>query len=110
MGWVGVIFLMIIIFYCDYPAKVRKLEKKVKKLERNEKGDLPMSKIISSLVGEKCKIITQTNILGLSTEDVVDILEVDDEWVKVSFTHKKDDKKVRIISVEDINRIEVVSE
>ena len=96
--------------YADYPSRVKKLEKKIKKLERNEKGDLPMSKIISSLVGEKCKIITQTNILGFSPEDVVDILEVDDEWVKVSFTHKKGDKKIRIIRVEDINRIEVVSE
>jgi hypothetical protein len=110
LGWVGVIFLMIIIFYCDYPAKVRKLEKKVKKLERNEKGDLPMSKIISGLVGEKCKIQMEENFLGIGTESIVDVLDTDDEWIKISFVDKKGNTRVQILRIETIKNIELVSE
>ena len=110
MEWFAFSVFMIIIFYSYYPDMVRKLEKKIKKIERSAKGDLGMSKIISSLVGDKCKIMVNRSVLGPSTDDVVDILEVDEEWVKVSFRNKKGVNKTIVIRVEDINRIEVVSE
>ena len=110
MEWIGFISLMILIFYSSYPDRVKKLEKKIKKLEKNEKGDLPMSKIISSLLGKKCNIIVNSSILGPAADDVVDILDVDEEWVKVSFTNKKGINKTIVIRIEEVNRIELISE
>ena len=40
MEWVGFIALMILICYSSYPDKVKRLEVKVKKLERKEKVQL----------------------------------------------------------------------
>ena len=111
MEWLGWVCLIIILCYSSYPDKVKKLEKKVKLLERNEKGDFEMSKIISSLVGEKCRI--KSNELfsfNASVDVIVNILDVDDEWVKISFIDKKGNAKVQILRIEAIDNIELISE
>ena len=111
MEWIGWVCLIIILCYSSYPDKVKKLEKKVKLLERNEKGDFEMSKIISSLVGEKCRI--KSNELfsfNASVDVIVNILDVDDEWVKISFIDKKGNAKVQILRIEAIDNIELISE
>ena len=111
MEWIGWISLVILLCYSSYPNKVKKLEKKVKLLERNEKGDFKMSKIISALVGEKCKI--KSNELfsfNASVDAIVNILDVDDEWVKISFIDKKGNAKVQILRIEAIDNIELISE
>ena len=59
MGWFS---FFIILCYSSYPGKVKRLEKKVKKFERNKKGEGSMSKIISSLVGQVCKIESEEDI------------------------------------------------
>ena len=111
MEWIGWVSLILILCYSSYPDKVKKLEKKVKILERNNKGDFKMSKIISSLVGEKCKI--KSNELfsfNASVDVIVNILDVDDEWVKISFIDKKGNAKVQILRIEAIDNIELISE
>ena len=102
--------LIIILCYSSYPDKVKKLEKKVKLLERNENGDLPMSKIILGLVGKKCKIQMEEKFLGIGTESIVDVLDTDDEWIKISFVDKKGNTRVQILRIETIKNIELVSE
>ncbi|MBE6055025.1 MAG: hypothetical protein E7212_14205 [Clostridium sartagoforme] len=110
MEWIGWFSLIIILFYSSYPGKVRKLEKKVKALKKKEKGDFKMSKIISSLVGERCKIETEDGFFGDSMGVTANVLEVDDEWIKVSFTDKKGINKVKILRIESIHNIELISE
>ncbi|MDV4150062.1 hypothetical protein R0131_04350 [Clostridium sp. AL.422] len=111
MEWIGWISLIIILCYSSYPDKVKKLEKKVKLLERNEKGDFEMSKIISSLVGEKCKIkCNETLSFNGSLDVVANVLDVDDEWIKISYVDKKGISKVKIVRIEVIDNIELISE
>lgn len=69
-----------------------------------------MSKIISGLVGEKCKIQMEENFLGIGTESIVDVLDTDDEWIKISFVDKKGNTRVQILRIETIKNIELVSE
>lgn len=70
-----------------------------------------MSKIISSLLGERCKIKTSEALSFNGSIDVVaNILDVDDEWIKFSFVDKKGVTKVKILRIETIDNIELVSE
>ena len=107
MEWMGWFSFFIILCYSSYPGKVKRLEKKVKKFERNQKGEGSMSKIISSLVGQVCKIRSEEAIFE-SLECNCTILEVDDEWVKILHTNKKGDTKIKILRIEDIKNIEFV--
>lgn len=108
LGWFAFIIMM---FYSSYPGKVKKLEKKVKKLERIQKGDLQMSNIISALIGEKCKIRTEEAVIFSGNIDVVaNVLDVDDEWIKFSFVDKKGVTKIKILRIESIDNIELISE
>ena len=111
MEWIGWISLIIILCYSSYPNKVKKLEKKVKILEKNNKGDNNMSKIISSLVGEKCRIKSNEAFSFNGSLDVVaNILDVDDEWIKISFVDKKGNSKVNVLRIESVDNIELISE
>lgn len=115
MEWIGWLSLIILVFYSAYPGRVKKLESKVKKLEKNKRveqeGDLEMSKIIADLVGKKCKIQTEDalQIVG-SPEIECNVLEVDEEWIKFSFVDKKKIEKIKIIKIEEINSVEILVE
>ena len=109
LEWLGWFSFIIILCYSSYPDRVKKLEKKIKMLERSEKGDLQMSKIISSLIGEKCKIKTDEALVFSGSVDVIaNVLDVDDEWIKFSFVDKKGVTKVKILRIESIDNIELI--
>lgn len=59
MEWISWICLMIVICYSSYPAKVKKLEKEVAKLKKRQNGDTSMSRLITDLVGKKCKLTNE---------------------------------------------------
>lgn len=100
-----------IILYSSYPGKIKKLENKVKKLERNQRGDCEMSNIITSLIGKECKIRTEEALLfGGNVEVNFSVLDADDEWIKLSYIDKKDGKKIRVIRIDSISNIELISE
>lgn len=110
MEWFGIMALIIILCYSSYPNKVKRIEAKVKRLERKNKGENTMSKLISELVNKKCKIISDDAlaIVG-STELKCMVLDTDDEWIKVQFTDKKKNNKViKLLRIENIDGIEVM--
>ena len=105
------ICLICFIIYSSYPSKIKKLEAKVKKLERNKKGEFTMSKIISSLIGCNCKIRTEEALLfNGNTEVSCSVLDADDEWIKISYNDKKGISKIRILRIDSITNVEIVSE
>ena len=58
MEWIGVGAAAFILLIChsSYPKKVRQIEMAVKKLEKKQRGENGMSKLIHELVGKACKI------------------------------------------------------
>lgn len=66
-----------------------------------------MSRLISGLIGKKCNIITMNELGAKITADVI---ETDDEWVKLKVTDKKNNIKTRIIRIDSINEIELTEE
>lgn len=108
MIWICFIYL---IYYSSYPGKIKKLESKVKKLERNHGGGCEMSNIISSLIGKQCKIKTDEGMLFSSSGEAhFSVLDADDEWIKLSYIDKKHGEKIRVIRIDSISNIELISE
>ncbi len=107
MEWVGWLSFIIMLFYSSYPGKVKKLESKVKNLERKQKGENTMSKIIHELVGKTCKITTNgDSIFDIDTDIICTVLDVDDEWIKFTYTDKKNNVKTQILRIDCIDNIE----
>ena len=56
MEWFGIAALLLLLCYSAYPGKVKRLETKVKRLEKKQRGVAYMSKLINDLVGKQCII------------------------------------------------------
>ena len=53
MEWFGIVALLLMLCYSAYPGKVKRLETKVKRLEKKQRGVAYMSKLINDLVGKE---------------------------------------------------------
>ena len=92
---------LMIIFYLDHTQKVKKLGNKIKKFERKEKGNTEMSRLLKELIGRTPVIVGQ--LFGTDNWEVVD---VDDEWVKLRRVDKKGKEKFKLQRIEDIQTVE----
>ena len=98
--WV-VFILFMIFFYSNNSKKIKKLENKIKKLERKEKGNIEMSRLLQELIGKNPTIVGQ--VFGTSLWEVVD---VDEEWVKLRHIDKNGKEKFKLQRIEDIQAVE----
>ena len=111
MEWIGLVSFVFLIFYVGYPKRVNILERKVKRLERQVGGVNEMSRMIMELIGKKCKIQpADWEVFASTTERIFEIVDVDEEWVKVRHEVKKTGKVTKLIRMEDIKSIEEVIE
>ena len=92
---------LMIIFYLDHTQRVKKLENKIKKFERKEKGNTEMSRLLKELIGRTPVILGQ--LFGKDNWEVVD---VDEEWVKLRSVDKKGKEKFKLQRIEDIQTVE----
>ena len=105
MEFFGLVAFILAMFNIGMSDKVKKLAFRMKKLEKRNKiqGEYSMSKMIKDLVGSQCTLIFEN---GVSV--VCDILDVDDEWVKISQPNKKGKVDVRIIRIDIINELRLL--
>ena len=108
MEWFGIVALLLLLCYSAYPGKVKRLETKVKRLEKKQRGVAYMSKLINDLVGKQC-IIRSEFIFSFAgkTELSCKIIDADDEWIKICYTEKKDKQVVKLMRIENIDSIAV---
>ena len=92
---------LMIIFYLDHTQKVKKLENKIKKIEQKEKGNTEMSRLLKEMIGRTPVIVGQ--LFGTDNWEVVD---VDEEWVKLRRVDKKGKEKFKLQRIEDIQTIQ----
>ena len=92
---------LMIIFYLDHTQKVKKLENKIKRIERKEKGNIDMSRLLKEMIGRTPVILGQ--LFGTDNWEVVD---VDEEWVKLRRVDKKGKEKFKLQRIEDIQTIQ----
>ena len=97
LGFVPLVFM----FYLYHTQRVKKLENKIKKLEQKEKGNIEMSRLLQELIGKNPTIVGQ--VFGTSLWEVVD---VDEEWVKLRSVDKEGKEKFKLQRIEDIQTVE----
>ncbi len=111
MEWAGWVALMILLFYSSYPGKVKKLEKEIKKLRKKQQGGNDMSKIINQLVGKNCKILADgASFFDGSLDVECMVLDADEEWIKFTYTGKKNNVITKILRIDSIENIELIYE
>lgn len=109
MEYFGLISFVLIICYSSYPEKIKKLECKIKKLERTLKGEKSMSKVLSDLINKKCILVTDAGLVLASKRELEStILDVDEEWIKFTFTDRKGILKTQILRVDSIERVDFI--
>ncbi|MDS4774995.1 hypothetical protein RK937_01990 [Streptococcus pneumoniae] len=99
--WVLGFILFLIFFYSNNSKKIKKLENKIKRLERKEKGNAEMSRLLQEMIGKE-PIITGVYI-GPDNWEVVD---VDEEWVKLRRVDNTGKEKFKLQRIEDIQTVE----
>ena len=92
---------LVIMFYLSHTQKVKKLENKIKRIEQKQKGNKEMSRLLKELIGKTPTIVGQ--VFGTDNWEVVD---VDEEWVKLRRVNKKGKEKFKLQRIEDIQTVE----
>ena len=105
-GMVGLIAFVLMMTYSGSPGRVRRLESAVKKLKRIQKGENEMSKLINSLIGQECKLTLTDEFSSALTCRVE---EADDDWLRVLCTDKKGHTTVKLIRIENVKGVELLS-
>ncbi|MEZ7634280.1 hypothetical protein O3639_04730 [Streptococcus mitis] len=99
--WVWIFFPFLVLIYSSQSKKIKRLEKRLKVIERKEKGNIDMSRLLQELIGKKPTIVGQ--VFGTSLWEVVD---VDEEWVKLRHVDKNGKEKFKLQRIEDIQTVE----
>ena len=99
--WVWIFFPFLVLIYTSQSKKIKRLEKRLKVIERKEKGNIEMSRLLKELIGKNPTIVGQ--VFGTSLWEVVD---VDEEWVKLRSVDKKGKEKFKLQRIEDIQTVE----
>ncbi|WP_150922932.1 hypothetical protein [Streptococcus mitis] len=99
--WVWIFFPFLVLIYTSQSKKIKRLEKRLKVIERKEKGNIDMSRLLQELIGKNPTIIGQ--VFGTDNWEVVD---VDEEWVKLRRVDKKGKEKFKLQRIEDIQTVE----
>ena len=94
---------MIFFFWLDSSSKLRRMQGRVKSLEKYRKGEKTMSRFLKEMIGKKPMITSE--LIGTNDWLVVD---VDEDWVKLSKTDKKGQTKTKLMRIEDIRSVELL--
>ena len=92
---------LVIMYYIYHSQKVKKLENKIKRIEQKQKGNKEMSRLLKELIGKTPTIVGQ--VFGTDNWEVVD---VDEEWVKLRYVDKTGKEKIKLQRIEDIQAVE----
>ena len=102
MGAVWIIFIpFIVIFYASSEKKIKGLNSRIRRLEKQVKGNQDMSRLLEELKGQTATVL----VSGVGFE--YEILDIDEDWVKLSRENKKKEKETKLVRIEDIQGIQL---
>ena len=102
MGAVWIIFILfLLIFYASSEKKIKRLNKRIRRLEKQVKGNQDMSRLLEELKGQTATVL----VSGVGFE--YEILDIDEDWVKLSRENKKKEKETQLVRIEDSQGIQL---
>ena len=100
MGAIWILFIpFIVIFYASSEKKIKRLNKRIRRLEKQVKGNKEMSRLLEELKGQTVTV----TVNGFGAE--YEIMDIDEDWVKLSRENKKKEKETKLVRIEDIQGI-----
>ena len=97
--WLSFIPLLFLI-YTGSEKKIKRLNKHVKRLEKQLKGNKEMSRLLEELKGQTVSI--RLNGFGSNWE----IVDCDEDWVKLSREGIKQHRVTKLVRIEDVELIQ----
>ena len=102
MGAVWIIFIpFLLIFYASSEKKIKRLNKRIRRLEKQVKGNQDMSRLLEELKGQTVTV----TINGFGTE--YEIMDIDEDWVKLSREINKQHRETKLVRIEDIQGVQL---
>ena len=102
MGAIWILFIpFLVIIYASSGKKIKRLNKRIRRLEKQVKGNQDMSRLLEELKGQTATVL----VSGVGFE--YEILDIDEDWVKLSRENKKKEKETQLVRIEDIQGIQL---
>ena len=102
MGAIWILFIpFLIMVYVSSEKKIKRLNKRIRRLEKQVKGNQDMSRLLEELKGQTATVL----VSGVGFE--YEILDIDEDWVKLSRENKKKEKETKLVRIEDIQGIQL---
>ena len=102
MGAIWILFIpFLVIVYASSEKKIKGLNRRIRRLEKQLKGNQEMSRLLEELKGQTVTV----TVNGFRTE--YEIMDIDEDWVKLSRENKKKDKETKLVRIEDIQGIQL---
>ena len=102
MGAVWIIFIpFLLIFYASSEKKIKRLSKRIRRLEKQVKGNQDMSRLLEELKGQTVTV----TVNGFGTK--YEIMDIDEDWVKLSCDTINQQRETKLVRIEDIQDIQL---
>ena len=98
--WIIFIPLLILI-YTGSEKKIKRLNKRIRRLEKQVKGNQDMSGLLEELKGQTATV----TVNGFGTK--YEIMDIDEDWVKLSRVNNKQQSETKLVRIEDIQGIQL---
>lgn len=84
MGAIWILFIpFLFIIYASSEKKIKRLNKRIRRLEKQVKGNQDMSRLLEELKGQTATV----TVNGFGTE--YEIVDIDEDWVKLTRVNNK---------------------
>ena len=102
MGGMWILFIpFLILIYTDSEKKIKRLNKRIRRLEKQVKGNQDMSRLLEELKGQTATVTVD----GFGTK--YEIMDIDEDWVKLSRVNNKQQSETKLVRIEDIQGIQL---
>ena len=102
MGAIWILFIpFIVIFYASSEKKIKGLNRRIRRLEKQVKGNKEMSRLLEELKGQTVTV----TVNGFGAE--YEIMDIDEDWVKLSRYTIKQQRETKLVRIEDIQDIQL---
>lgn len=102
MNTLWIIFIpLLILIYTGSEKKIKSLNKRIRRLEKQVKGNKEMSRLLEELKGQTVTVMVN----GFGTE--YEIMDIDEDWVKLSREINKQQRETKLVRIEDIQGVQL---
>ena len=98
--WLSFIPLLLLI-YTGSEKKIKGLNRRIRRLEKQLKGNQEMSRLLEELKGQTVTV----TVNGFRTE--YEIMDIDEDWVKLSREINKQQRETKLVRIEDIQGVQL---